>query len=93
MLIVNFILCTALGYIGLCRLKLMDKEVKFSVRVSYTGLVVAATASGLQFWLWGTYPDWDAICFAVALLFFMGASVRRWSHGVPQEFRTDWQAP
>lgn len=90
MIFLNLALCSALGWSAICRLNKTHKAVVARVRIAYIALMLAATGSGLQFWLWGSVPDWDAIGFATALLVMMALSVKNWRRGVPQEFITDF---
>lgn len=93
MLALNFALCAGVVYIALCRLSAMNTHILVRVHLTYNLLIVSAAASALQYWLWGTYPDWPAIGFAAATISFLGMGARRWRNGVPKEFETDFSKP
>jgi hypothetical protein len=93
LMMINMALCAGVVYIGVCRLSALDKTIAMRVRMTYTLMVVSATMSMIQFWAWGTHPTPAELGFATATLGFLVLGSRRWRHGAPKEFVTDFSKP
>jgi hypothetical protein len=82
--LLNFVLCTAIGYSCVCRFAIMSAAtVAPSWRLRYVVVMVAATTSGLSPWLWGEWPGPGQITMAFACLYVIGLTARGWKAGPP----------
>jgi hypothetical protein len=82
--VLNFALCSAIGYSCVCRFAIMSAATAAaSWRLRYVIVMVAATTSGLSPWLWGEWPGPGQITMAVACLYVIGLTAKGWREGVP----------
>lgn len=84
----NLLMCAAIGFISLCRLNAMRKEVLWRVRIEYAGYLGAAFAFGFQP-LTGNWPSWGELSMPAALLAGLLASGKAWAGDVPPAVATD----
>lgn len=80
--VVNAILCLAIMGICICRLRLINKQVRLRVGVQYVVLLMAAAGLLLSPFLW-EYPGWGTAAFVGAVLFMLCADSYQWQHGAP----------
>lgn len=80
---VNLALCAALAWASMCRLSAIHDRVILRVQVLYVGLFVASCASGLQFYLFGTFAGWADLTIAAAGCLGLWTTVRHWRDGPP----------
>lgn len=82
--LINFALCTGIGWACVCRISSMSRETtKARFRAGYAVLMVAATASGLSPLLWREWPGPGQIAMAVAALYVLGWGAQNWRTGPP----------
>lgn len=82
--VVNFLLCSLIGWSAFCRMRRMSKETtKLVWRLRYVVLQVAASASGLGPWLWREWPGPGQVAMALAALFVVGLTAKGWRSGPP----------
>lgn len=84
---VNFGLCLGVGFIALCRLNAMRKEVLFLVKVEYAGYLGGAIAAAFQPF-WGEWPQLGSLAITVALLVGLLCSSRAWAGDKPPDIAT-----
>lgn len=85
--ILNFILCSAIGWSCLCRISVMSGPSTLTrYRAKYVAMLVAFTASGFS-WLVGDLPHWPQVMVALAVLLDVGSSARLWRFGPPAHAR------
>jgi hypothetical protein len=88
--LVNFALCTAIGWSCVCRFSSMSKATtKARFRGGYTMLMVAATVSGLSPLLWREWPGPGQIAMAFAALYVLGWGAKGWRFGPPPYARKE----
>lgn len=83
----NFVLCSLWAWGSFSRLRQCDKEVLPRVRLIYTGMLVAATASGFQLQLFGEHAGYADVCVSCVMVLFIALGARRWRYGVPSQCR------
>jgi hypothetical protein len=82
--IVNFGLCSAIGWGCICRISAMSRETtKARWKGGYTLLLVAASASGLSPLLFREWPGPGQIGMALAALYVLGWGAQNWRGGPP----------
>lgn len=89
LVILNFALCSALGWACLCRLNVMEgKDTRTVFRLKYAVLLTAATAGGFCP-LFGEWPTWTQCGMTGAVLFQLAGGARAWANGVPVYAKSD----
>lgn len=81
--LVNFVLCSAIGYVCACRFSVMSRDTRLVFRAIYALLFTAATASGFQPLLFGEWPGVADLLFATSVLIFVASGMRTWRSGAP----------
>lgn len=82
--LLNFVLCSAIGWSALCRLRCMSKATTlWSWRLRYSVLMFVASASGLSPWLFREWPGPGQIAMAIGALYVVGLTARGWKQGPP----------
>lgn len=80
---INFCLCSAVGWVCLCRLATLDRTSRRLFRALYACLMVAAAASGFQPLLFQEWPGFADLIVNLTLLFFIASGMRTWRNGPP----------
>lgn len=87
--LVNFALCSGIGWSCLCRMAGMSRETTCChYRALYVLMLVAASASGFAPVLFREWPGPGQVVLALACLSYLAASSRRWRGGPPDYART-----
>jgi hypothetical protein len=82
--VANFVLCSAIGWICLCRISVMSGPSTLKrFRAKYVALLVAFTASGFSHMLFNELPNMPQFLVGVAVLFDLWAGATAWRSGLP----------
>jgi len=73
----NFAVCTAIGFIVVCRLNAIQDTVLYRVRGEHACYFAAATLSGFQPWF-GEWPGWGSLAMSTSLLIGLLCSAHAW---------------
>ncbi len=82
---INLLLCTMWGVGSFVRLRATHIGVFIRIRVIYTGMLVAATASGFRLQLFGEYAGWADITVSGVMVLFIALGAKRWRFGAPPD--------
>jgi hypothetical protein len=84
LVVVNWLLCSMVGWACLCRFSAMSRRTtRRRFRVAYVCVFMAATLSGFS-WLWfGEWPGPGQISMAAAWLALLGVNAGNWANGPP----------
>lgn len=83
----NFLLCMAIGWICVCRLRLTSDETLMGPRLKYSLYGAAALVHGLSP-MAGEWPGWTGLALTGSLLIGLLTSWSRWRHAVPDELQS-----
>lgn len=87
--VLNFALCSAIGWACVCRFSSMSHgTTRMRFRAGYTLLFMAASVSGFS-WLVGEWPGPGQIAMAVAWIALLGVNAGNWRGGPPDYARSD----
>jgi hypothetical protein len=90
MALVNFLLCSGIGWACLCRVSVMtESTTRWSTRGAYALMIGAATFSGLSPWFVRDWPGWAEILMSAAVLTHLLSTKRGWQDGVPEYAKSD----
>lgn len=88
----NFLICTAIGFICICRWNAMEDDTRWSVRMEYGCVMSAAVASGLSRIWWDEWASWGQTLMGGFFLVSLICSGRGW-RGDVQPVGTTEPAP
>jgi hypothetical protein len=87
--LVNFALCSAIGWACICRIAVMSADTtRKTYRAAYAVVLVCASASGLAPILWREWPGPGQLAMSVAVLAVLALGVSSWRHGPPTYARS-----
>jgi hypothetical protein len=82
--ILNFLLCTGIGWVCLCRFAVMSaKTTRAMYRLRYVLILVAFCASGFSGLLFGERAGVSQVLVSAAVLVYMASGVSNWRNGPP----------
>lgn len=85
LIVVNFVVCSGIGWASFCRLNASSAAILFTERLKYTLMMFGATASGMQGPLFGEHPGAAEVVFSLCVLVYILAGMRRWKDGPPAD--------
>lgn len=83
--LINFVLCAAIFWSCMCRLRLITRDTKESFRWLYIIVCNSAIASGLRGPLFGSVADWFDVISSAACLSLLLMSAHRWQGRAPED--------
>lgn len=85
----NFIVCSALGWICLCRIHAMQASTtRRSSRIQYVLLMVAVSASGFSPVLFGQWPTVVQTALTAAFVLVLAGGSIDWKDGLPSHVQS-----
>jgi hypothetical protein len=88
---VNWLACTGIGWVCLCRMHRMSQKTRPLFVWNYAALFTGATACGWQPLLFREFAGWGDVLFAFAILSFLSSGRKAWKEQAPDyTTRREW---
>lgn len=76
--LINFIVCSGIGFACVCRLNSDICRIYKIVRTRYTLIMTGATVSGFQYLFFGTHPDIAELIMSFCVFASIVMNMSRW---------------